>query len=104
MPDFLAGHRGARLAGRAAGEVTLGGPQALLVSNNPYGMGDLAGLGRRARLDTGRLGVVAITVDSAAMAAGLLSGGHAKGLKSLVAHEVVVDSDDPEIPVGIDGE
>ncbi len=89
---------------RVDDEVTIDGPQALLVSNNPYGMGDLAGLGRRARLDTGRLGVVAITVDSAAMAAGLLSGSRAKGLRSLVAHEVVVDSDDPEIPVGIDGE
>ena len=104
LPDILAGHRGARLSVRVDDEVTIDGPQALLVSNNPYGMGDLAGLGRRARLDTGRLGVVAITVDSAAMAAGLLSGSRAKGVRSLVAHEVVVDSDDPEIPVGIDGE
>ena len=104
LPDILAGHRGARLAVRVDDEVTIDGPQALLVSNNPYGMGDLAGLGRRARLDTGLLGVVAITVDSAAMAAGLLSGSRAKGVRSLVAHEVVVDSDDPEIPVGIDGE
>lgn len=104
LPDILAGHRGARLSVRVDDETTIDGPQALLVSNNPYGMGDLAGLGRRARLDTGRLGVVAITVDSAAMAAGLLSGSRAKGLRSLVAHEVVVDSDDPEIPVGIDGE
>ena len=104
LPEILAGHRGPRLVVHVDGEVTIEAPQALLVSNNPYGLGDLAGLGRRARLDTGRLGVVAITVDSAAKAAGLLSGRYAKGLSRLVAHEVVVDADVPEIPVGIDGE
>ncbi len=104
LPDILAGHRGPRLVVHVDGEATIEAPQALLVSNNPYGLGDLAGLGRRARLDTGRLGVVAITVDSAAKAAGLLSGRHATGLSRLVAREVVVDADVPEIPVGIDGE
>jgi diacylglycerol kinase family enzyme len=104
LPDVLAGHRGARLVVKVDDVVTIEAPQALLVSNNPYGLGDLAGMGRRARLDSGLLGVVAITVDSAAAAAGLLSGKHAKGLSSLVAHEVVVDADASEIPVGIDGE
>ncbi len=104
LPDVLAGHRGARLVVKVDDVVTIEAPQALLVSNNPYGLGDLAGTGRRARLDSGLLGVVAITVDSAAAAAGLLSGKHAKGLSSLVAHEVVVDANASEIPVGIDGE
>ena len=45
--------RGARLW-RTPTASTLDGPQAVLVSDNPYGTGDLAGLGRRARLDTGR--------------------------------------------------
>lgn len=104
LPDILAGHRGPRLVVRVDDEVTIEAPKAILVSNNPYGLGDLAGLGHRARLDTGLLGVVAITVDTAAQAAGLLSGKHAKALQTLVAHEVVVDADVPEIPVGIDGE
>jgi hypothetical protein len=50
LPELLAGQRGPRLVARA-GEVTVEGPQAVLVSNNVYGMGDIAGLGRRARLD-----------------------------------------------------
>jgi diacylglycerol kinase family enzyme len=104
LPDILAGHRGPRLHVRVDDEVTIEAPQALLVSNNPYGTGDPAGLGRRARLDTGRLGVVTLTVDSAARAAGLLGGRHSRGMTSTVAHEVVVDADAAEIPVGIDGE
>ncbi|GAA2138567.1 hypothetical protein GCM10009844_06670 [Nocardioides koreensis] len=104
LPDILAGHRGPRLVVRVDDEVTIEAPQALLVSNNPYGTGDPAGLGRRTRLDTGLLGVVAVTVDSATRAAGLLSGRHSRGMSSMVAREVVVDSDAAEVPVGIDGE
>src|SRR5690349_12904060 len=37
LPDLLQGHRGARLSARADG-TQLEAPQALLVSNNPYGM------------------------------------------------------------------
>jgi hypothetical protein len=70
------------------------------VSNNPYEMGDIAGFGHRARLDAGTLGVVVVTVNSAMGAVGLLGGG----VKALSAGEVVVDSDEPEIPVGIDEE
>jgi hypothetical protein len=55
LPDLLAGQQGPRLVTKT-GTVTVDGPQAVLVSNNVYGMGDLAGLGRRARLDRGRLG------------------------------------------------
>lgn len=104
LPDLLSGHRGARLTVTVDGTRMIESPKALLVSNNPYESGDLAGLGRRARLDTGRLGVVALTVDSAAQAAGLLRGRHAAGLTRLVAQEVVVDADTPEIAVGVDGE
>jgi hypothetical protein len=56
-----------------------GGPQALLVSNGPYEMTDVAGLGRRTRLDAGSLGVVAVRVDSARQAIGLLRRGHCPG-------------------------
>src|SRR5207237_1022210 len=55
LPELLQGHRGARLHAQADGE-RLEAPQALLVSNNPYGSGDIAGLSRRSRLDRGVLG------------------------------------------------
>lgn len=103
LPDILSGHRGARLSASAGG-VTVSGPQAVLVSNGPYAGGDLAGLSRRARLDTGTLGVIAVTVDSARQALELLRRGRGQGVSLLTADEVVVDADVPEIPVGIDGE
>jgi len=103
LPDLLAGHQGPRLVARA-GEVTINAPQAILVSNNVYGMGDIAGLGRRARLDRGTLGVFAVTVASAVQAAGLLAGTHSRGLTRLAAPEVVVDADTAQVPVGVDGE
>src|SRR5262249_33328224 len=71
LPDILSGHHGAKLSAHA-GDTTVTGPQALLVSNDPYERGDIAGLGRRARLDAGTLGVVAVTVDSARQAIQLL--------------------------------
>jgi diacylglycerol kinase family enzyme len=103
LPELLAGQRGPRLVARAE-NVTVEGPQAVLVSNNQYGMGDIAGLGRRARLDRGLLGVFAVTVQSAAQAAGLLRGSRSRGLTSLAAPEVVIDADAAQIPVGVDGE
>jgi diacylglycerol kinase family enzyme len=103
LPELLAGHRGARLRARV-GSVTIDGPGAVLVSNNTYGMGDVAGLGRRARLDGGVLGVVGITVDSAVQAAGLLRGRHARGLTVLSDREAVIEADESHIPVGVDGE
>ena len=103
MPDLLNGHRGARLAARA-GQAAIEGPQALLVSNNPYEQGDIAGLGRRARLDTGTLGFIAVEVASAGQAIGLMRRGSGRGLTFGTAEEVVVDADTDEVPVGIDGE
>jgi diacylglycerol kinase family enzyme len=103
LPDHLAGQRGARLSVRI-GDVTIDGPQAVLVSNNPYGSTDLAGLGRRARLDHGALGIVAISVANARQAVGLLRRSRQRGLVRFTAADVVVDADKAEIPVGIDGE
>ena len=103
LPDLLVGQRGPRLVATAE-NVTVQGPQAVLVSNNVYGMGDIAGLGRRARLDRGTLGMFAVTVQSAAQAAGLLRGSRSRGLTSLAAREVVIDADTAQIPVGVDGE
>ena len=105
LPDLLQGHRGARLTVDANG-MRITAPNALLVANNPYGTGDIAGLGRRARLDGGALGVVAVTVHSARQAAGLLRRRHADaaGLCVLTAQEVTVTADTHQLPVGIDGE
>jgi diacylglycerol kinase family enzyme len=103
LPDLLQGHRGARLRAQADG-TEIEAPQALLVSNNPYGTGDIAGLGRRARLDRGVLGVVGVTVASARQAVGLLRGRYATGLSVLATERLEVSADTPQVPVGIDGE
>ena len=103
LPELLQGHRGARLRARADG-TQIETPQALLVSNNPYGTGDIAGLSRRVRLDRGRLGVVGVTVGSARQAAGLLRGRHTTGVTMLTTKQVEITADTPQIPVGVDGE
>jgi diacylglycerol kinase family enzyme len=103
LPDLLSGAQGTPLEVRA-GRVALAAPQAVLVANNPYGTGDIAGLSRRARLDTGSLAVVGITVGSARQAAGLVRGSHSAGLSIHLAPEATVDADAPQIPVGVDGE
>jgi diacylglycerol kinase family enzyme len=103
LPKLLVGHQGPRLVAKV-GAVTVEGPQAVLVSNNVYGMGDIAGLGRRARMDRGTLGVFGVTVASAVQAAGLLRGAHSRGLTMLAAPEVIIDADASQIPVGVDGE
>ena len=103
LPDLLQGHRGARLSARADG-AQISAPQALLVANNPYGTGDIAGLSRRARLDGGMLGLVGVTVASARQAAGLLRGAHGAGLTMLTASQIEITADADRIPVGIDGE
>ncbi len=105
LPDLLSGHEGAHLVVRVDGRVILDGPQAVLVSNNPYETGDLAGLGRRARIDQGVLGVGGVKVENAAEAAGLLRRAQrSRELTALTAREVIIEADEPQIPVGIDGE
>ena len=103
LPDLLSGQRGTKLTA-SAGDLQVTGPQAVLVANNPYGSGDMAGLGRRIRLDQGVLGVIGINVRNARQAAGLLRGARSTGLTVNTATEVVIDGDTPEIDVGIDGE
>jgi diacylglycerol kinase family enzyme len=103
LPDLLQGHRGARLRARTDGAEIIG-PQALLIANNPYGTGDIAGLSRRARLDRGILGVVGVKVHSARQAVGLLRGTHGTGLEVLTTKQIEVTANAPKIPVGIDGE
>ena len=103
LPDLLQGHRGARLLARA-NSVEISAPQALLVANNPYGTGDIAGLGRRTRLDRGLLGVAGARVSSARQAIDLLRGRHAGELKVLTTKKLEITADAARIPVGVDGE
>ncbi|MEU1463907.1 diacylglycerol kinase family protein [Streptomyces sp. NPDC005727] len=104
LPDLLTRHSGPRLVVRA-GERRLTGPQAVLVSNNPYHGDDAAGLGHRDRLDSGRLGVLVVEVNSTTEATELLLlGGRSRGLTAFAAAEVVVDADATAVPAGVDGE
>lgn len=78
------------------------------ISNNPYGS-TLATLGSRPRLDTGRLGIVALEIrddqDAAAFLAALATGQpeRFKGLSSWAAPSFTVSSGSP-VDVGLDGE
>jgi diacylglycerol kinase family enzyme len=103
LPDLLSRRRGAYLVAETDGLV-VEAPHALLISNNPYEASDLAGMGRRARLDRGVLGVVAVRVDTVRAAVGLVNGASTSGLQRAETREVVVTADRPDIPVGIDGE
>jgi diacylglycerol kinase family enzyme len=103
LPDLVQGHRGAKLAAHVDG-MRIEAPQALLVANNPYGTGDIAGLSRRARLDGGVLGVVGVTVRTAGQAVDLLRGSRAVGVSVLITKKIEITADAAQIPVGVDGE
>ena len=103
LPDLLAQQVGPQLLVRI-GDTVCPTPQAVLVSNNPYTVDDFAGLGRRPRLDRGRLGVIALTVDSTADALRLLRGRNATPVTMLTAHEAVIEAGGEPVPVGVDGE
>jgi diacylglycerol kinase family enzyme len=107
LPELISGQRGATLSVRQSGQAAhhiVDAPQAVLVANNPYGAGDIAGLSRRYRLDTGMLEVVGVKVGSARQAVRLLRGSRSGGLGARLVPEVIVDADAAEIPVGVDGE
>jgi hypothetical protein len=104
LPDLLTGERGPRLR-LIVGDTEVRAPQAILISNNPYGSNDIAGLGERPRLDRGVLGILAVTVHGALEAAGLVRGRRwSKALTVRTAREVVIEADAATVPVGIDGE
>jgi len=81
----------------------------VLVSNNPYQVTSLAGVGTRERIDTGRLGVLAARVRSAADVSKLVAlelvgqVGRFPGLESWSTPEFEVRSSGP-VEVGLDGE
>jgi diacylglycerol kinase family enzyme len=104
LPDLLSGQQGTQLTVRA-GDRAMSGLQAVLISNNPYGEGRLRGLGRRARIDQGTLGVLAARVGSTAQAVGLLRPSQDRSVTMFTGDgEVLIEADTATVPVGIDGE
>jgi diacylglycerol kinase family enzyme len=83
--------------------------QLVLVSNNPYVLDRLGGIGSRPGLDTGRLGIVAVEVENAAAASKLMAlnalGQLSRfdGWLEWAAPEFEVASGAP-VAAGIDGE
>jgi diacylglycerol kinase family enzyme len=81
----------------------------ILVSNNPYALRTLSGLGARPRLDTGVLGIVTVRTqrpgDLPAPPSLPVAGAAAgyPGLAQWTARSFQVDSSGP-VPVGVDGE
>lgn len=82
----------------------------LVVSNGACRLEHIDGFGNRERLDTGRLGIVTISVDRARDVPALMTAEIAgmltklRGYRSWVARAFVVNSAEPYIQVGIDGE
>jgi diacylglycerol kinase family enzyme len=85
------------------------GAAVVVVSNNPYELKHLAGAGTRPRLDTGRLGILAMRMQGARDLAKLVTlqtvgqSRRFKGLFEWSCPEFEVRSS-ASIPVGLDGE
>jgi diacylglycerol kinase family enzyme len=82
----------------------------VLVSNDAYHFDRISGFGRRERLDAGSLGVVTVTVDRALDLPGLMAAEAAgrltsfRGYREWTATQFELDSGEPLIDVGVDGE
>ena len=61
------------------------GAQIIQVSNNPYELTTLAGLGTRARLDTGTLGIAAAKVRGATVVAAFVAADTAGRVRSSIS-------------------
>jgi diacylglycerol kinase family enzyme len=103
LPDALAADATTALSMRV-GDMSITGPQAVLVSNNPYAEADIAHAGYRPRLDGGLLGVLALRIEGATDAAALMRGLRSRPMWRGAGSEVVVDAEAPTLPVGVDGE
>jgi diacylglycerol kinase family enzyme len=109
LPDLLGDDAAAAIAFRGPDGDLHEHARIVLVSNNPYVLDRVAGRGGRPRLDTGRLGALAVEVENAADAAALLSldsVGQVRrfhGWLEWTADELDVYAGQP-VPAGIDGE
>ena len=83
--------------------------QLILVSNNPYRLDQLGGIGSRPRLDSGLLGIVAVDIPNATSAAELAALGalgqlqRFSGWREWTAEQFLVESTQT-VAAGIDGE
>lgn len=76
----------------------------VLVSNNRYAWSGPPDFGRRARLDDGVLGAGALTELPRGVAASVITGREVSGMTEWEVPELRIDSDDPVIQAGVDGE
>lgn len=103
LPDLL--RESGRRLDATAGEKRLTEQQAILVTNNPYATPDPMAAGLRPRLDRGKLGVLALRLESAAHAADLaVRGSRSQGLNFLTARRVEITAGTDTVPVAVDGE
>ncbi len=85
------------------------GAQIIMVSNNPYRLTGLGGVGSRPRLDTGTLGIVTAEVQGGAEMAEMVAAEAAgriqrfRGFAEWAARSFTIRSDEP-IEAGVDGE
>jgi hypothetical protein len=82
----------------------------LLVSNDVYRLDSMSGFGTRPRIDDGLLGVVTVNVNRASDIPALVTAEATgrirrfRGYRAWSTREFVVDSSEPLIDVGVDGE
>ncbi|GAA1306270.1 hypothetical protein GCM10009610_18550 [Pseudonocardia xinjiangensis] len=82
----------------------------ILVSNDVYRLDSMSGFGTRPRIDDGLLGVVTVDVDRARDVPALVSAEATgrirrfRGYRAWSTREFVIDSAEPLIDVGVDGE
>jgi diacylglycerol kinase family enzyme len=110
LPDLLGADTGSANLRFVDGEGNVRDrADVVLVSNNPYVLDSLGGVGTRERMDTGTLGMVAVTVRSAVEARRFLALEAAgkvsrfAGWQQWAAPRFRVDSEGP-VPIGVDGE
>ena len=104
LPDVLSGREQQRFSVRA-GTVTVTDPAAALVSNNPYGTGNIAGIARRPRLDTGTLGLICFPRPPAEDPATVLRERRLQPPAVVTTStKVVVEAEGDDILAAIDGE
>lgn len=110
LPDLLGSDdRGANLSFVDDRGETHDSADVVLVSNNPYVLSSLGGVGTRERMDTGTLGVVALTVRSAVEARRFLAleaagqGRRFAGWQEWATPRFEIASEGP-VPIGVDGE
>jgi diacylglycerol kinase family enzyme len=81
----------------------------LMVSNGPYRLDRLFGMGTRPRMDSGALGIVSVRIAGPGQAAQFLAMestgtvSRFSGWRTWTAEEFVVNADQP-VPAGVDGE